>query len=284
MRKLRGWLYRQDLCRAATNGEWKLPKHILLAMAVRHLYRSKQLTTILQHLGHCETYNYTLDLEAALSEAFDEASTFLTPQIVCGEANKLFHVEWDNLNKSLTNVHGSHIVNSAAGIMMQEVVPELADHAKKRKLPDFDKKKKIEKRSTQVTLPELHIHTRVGPSFPKGSSFTHPIDHTALYDEAMTEYHAWVLARMLSSWHGKQKVSGQGGFISATGVRPERKSRIDYFTPIGQPITAKETVAELLDRTEVATDEVGQEHVVSTFDLGVVMKACPIIWKFMEKC
>lgn len=26
----------QDLCRAATNGEWKLPKHIILAMAVRH--------------------------------------------------------------------------------------------------------------------------------------------------------------------------------------------------------------------------------------------------------
>ncbi|KAJ8353772.1 hypothetical protein SKAU_G00213390 [Synaphobranchus kaupii] len=84
----------------------------------------------------------------------------------------------------------------------------------------------------------------------------------------MSEYYAWVLARILSSWRGKQKVSGQGGFISVTGVRPERKSHIDYFTPIDQPITANETVAELLDRTEAATDEVGQEHVVSTFDLG----------------
>ncbi|KAJ8333550.1 hypothetical protein SKAU_G00415580 [Synaphobranchus kaupii] len=50
-----------------------------------------------------------------------------------------------------------------------------------------------------------------------------------------------------------------------------------------EPITANETVAEFLDRTEAATDEVGQEHVVSTFDLGVVMKACPIIWKFMKR-
>ena len=33
----------QDVCRAATNGQWKLPKHILLCATLRHLYRSKQV-------------------------------------------------------------------------------------------------------------------------------------------------------------------------------------------------------------------------------------------------
>ena len=28
----------QDLCRAVTNGQWKLPKHILLCMTLRHMY------------------------------------------------------------------------------------------------------------------------------------------------------------------------------------------------------------------------------------------------------
>ena len=42
---------RQDLCRAVFNGELKLPKHILLCMALRHLYRSKKLITILNRLG-----------------------------------------------------------------------------------------------------------------------------------------------------------------------------------------------------------------------------------------
>lgn len=28
----------QDLCRAVSNGEWKLPKHILLCMTLPHLY------------------------------------------------------------------------------------------------------------------------------------------------------------------------------------------------------------------------------------------------------
>ena len=34
----------QDVCRCVTNGQWKLPKHILLCAALRHLYRSKQVS------------------------------------------------------------------------------------------------------------------------------------------------------------------------------------------------------------------------------------------------
>ena len=33
----------QDICRETTRGEWKLPKHILLANTIHHLYRGKKL-------------------------------------------------------------------------------------------------------------------------------------------------------------------------------------------------------------------------------------------------
>ncbi|CAL8293470.1 unnamed protein product [Arctogadus glacialis] len=72
----------QDICRAVTKGEWKLPKHILLCTTIRHLYRSKQLTTILSRLGHCETYDFGLELETALTKALDEVSIFFGPQII----------------------------------------------------------------------------------------------------------------------------------------------------------------------------------------------------------
>lgn len=42
-------------------------------------------------------------------------------------------------------------------------------------------------------------------------------------------------------------------------------------------------VYELLKRSEAATEEVGQPYTINTFDLGVVMKACPIVWKYEEK-
>lgn len=57
---------------------------------------------------------------------------------------------------------------------------------------------------------------------------------------------------------------------------------MDYFTPIHQPITDNAVVCELLKRSELATDEVGQRWVLNTFDLGVCMKALPIIWRWPD--
>ena len=37
----------QDICRATTEGQWKLPKHILICTIIHHLYCGKQLTTII---------------------------------------------------------------------------------------------------------------------------------------------------------------------------------------------------------------------------------------------
>ena len=88
--------------------------------------------------------------------------------------------------------------------------------------------------------------------------------------------------RFISS-NGKQEVPCIGGFISSTGAVPPKKTTLDYYQPIHQPITKDETVAELLKRSEEATDEVGQPYVFNTFDLGVCMKALPLIWKFPEK-
>ena len=56
----------QYIYRATTKGQWKLQKHILVSTTVRHLYRGKQLTTILYQLGHCESYDFCLELENAL--------------------------------------------------------------------------------------------------------------------------------------------------------------------------------------------------------------------------
>ena len=84
---------------------------------------------------------------------------------------------------------------------------------------------------------------------------------------------------MISS-NGKQELPGLGGFISVTGVIPAKKSTIDYYMPINQPITQYETVQELLQRSEEATQEVGQQYTINTFDLGVCMKALPLVWKY----
>ena len=98
----------------------------------------------------------------------------------------------------------------------------------------------------------------------------------------MQVYYIWLFSRFIGS-NGRQPVPGLGGFNSATGVPPSRKSTVDSFMPIHQPITDNAVVRGLLKRSEAATEEVGQKWVLNTFDLGICMKALPIIWRWPEK-
>ena len=131
---------------------------------------------------------------------------------------------------------------------------------------------------TPATLPPLTFN-HVGPKFPEGCTFTIPAEVEAEYATKVQEYCLWIFARYVASG-GIQTVPALGGFTSVTGSSPPRKSTIEYFTPIHQPITDSSVVRELLKRSEDATAEVGQKWVINTFDLGVCMKALPIIWRW----
>ncbi len=166
--------------------------------------------------------------------------------------------------------------------MIQEV-KESHVRTKKRTLPLYDRSSKM--RSLKITppetLPELAFK-RAGPKFPNNANFSPPAKNQESYDASMLQYNTHLLCRWLSS-QGKQQVPGFGGFISTTGKVPPRKSTIDFYTPINQPITDNAVVCEILKRSEAATEEVGQPYTINTFDLGVVMKACPIVWKYEEE-
>jgi hypothetical protein len=74
------------------------------------------------------------------------------------------------------------------------------------------------------------------------------------------------------------KVPAWGGFVSLTGNLPDTLTTIGYYPVIHNPITENKTVQECLRLAEAATNEVGQEYTLVTDDLGVAMKAWPIIW------
>ena len=178
----------QDICRAVTHGEWKLPKHILFAATIRHLYRSKKLVTIINRLGHCESYDFCLELDTAMAKDLEEVSTLLTPQIVTGENNEVFHMEWDNMNKITTNIHGNNIVNSTGGIMVQEVKSGVVPSSTDRTLPVYERSKS---RTLKSCVPEkialFHLHKRVEPNFPENATYTHPEINTLIYSECINE-------------------------------------------------------------------------------------------------
>ena len=84
----------------------------------------------------------------------------LTPHNAIGDSNLVFHSEWDNLNKITTNLTDSNVVNSAAGIVLQEVKHRLQPPISCT-LPEYERETKNEKAFIIVGDPmKKHVNGR----------------------------------------------------------------------------------------------------------------------------
>ena len=154
----------QDLCRAATRGQWKLPKHILLSMTLRHMFRSCELITLISRMGHCASYSYSAELETALAIMADQNSNLLTNQIVTNPPkNSLFHSDFDNFDQFTA----SGLVHTAHGIMMQEVGDQVHISAETRERLSMQrtKQRSLDISFSSSELPECYITMRRSPSY-----------------------------------------------------------------------------------------------------------------------
>ena len=83
----------------------------------------------------------------------------------------------------------------------------------------------------------------------------------------------WIIVHLHSVKTNCQQVPSWSAIISRTGDAPQKLTTIDYFPVIPHPITEYATVQETLNYAEEATKEVNQKYVITTYDLGVCMKA-----------
>ena len=153
-------------------------KKNLICTTIRHLYCSNQLTTILNRLRHSESYYFGIKLETAMAHSLVETSTYLTPQTVSGDFYDVFHSEWNKLNKILTNVTGSNVVNSAAGIMIQEVKSDNGSDSLEQTLPTAKRNKEWKLNIDAPSILALvTIYNWLGPSFTENALFSPPADN-----------------------------------------------------------------------------------------------------------
>ena len=188
-----------------------------------------------------------------MAMALEDVSTLVTCQIVTGENNEVFHMDWDNLNNVTTNIHGNNVVNHTGRIMIQEVKRGIDVNAtiQERTLP-FCNRADSRHFETKVTekIPPFQIYKKIGSKFPDTATYNHLDINKAIYDKCLKKMHRWFLARSLSSCKQKQSIPAFGGFISAAKSISARKSTKDYFTPRDQPFTDFGVVRELLKRSE----------------------------------
>ena len=73
------------------------------------------------------------------------------------------------------------------------------------------------------------------------------------------------------------------GFISMVNEPPKSLTKIVYYPVIQRSITEHSTVQEVLWYSKGASNEVTKSIVITTFDLGVCMRAFPLVWNSQEK-
>ena len=141
----------------------------------------------LNRLRHCESFNFCWELEIALNEFLTKDSIVITPNIAMGEGNAVFHVKWDNVKKILTNMHGSSIVNSTGGIMIQEVKSDCTYDKTQSCNDSLQPKDNLDLLCSGTTnhLQSIYIAFRTGLSIPEDVLFIPPPADNLQYNLAL---------------------------------------------------------------------------------------------------
>ena len=274
----------QDICYAMSRGEWKMPKHVLLEITLRHMTGSTELITLLNHFGHCQSYSQVMELETAICNQINTQEFLLPATISSMMNNVVLHFSWDNFDLSEETPSGAGTTHVAHGIVLQEKAGSTDRDLGREQLPQEPGKGNKDRsiHYEDKDLPPCFIRSKIEPNIrAEHVSVRTPVS----FHESKESDFAWTMARLYKS--DEQSVPGWAGWLSLTGkseyVGACAQSTVDYMVPIHRSITDNATVQQILRLSKQATKEMEQKITIITFDLAVVMKAYSIMWQNPEE-
>lgn len=268
--------FSEDICYATTNGEWLMPKHILLPMTVRHLTGNAELITILNRYGHAQSYVRTMELETAMCNAVTASESVLPPNIST-DNNDVLHLCWDNFDLNEETLSGSGTTHSTHGIIIQEVIDKSTVHvADSQPLPKTGERTI---KPAPVEIRPCYAKAKVEPKM----DITKSAPNYSFKASDMLLF-IWLLCRDVGSSYEVQTVPSWSGWLSKTaGTKESDKSTVEYMAPINFSINESSTVQHILETSLAASHKVGQEYAIVTFDLAVAKKAYSLVWQYAER-
>ena len=266
--------FSQDICQAATRGQWVMPKHLLIGLTLRHLTGSAQVVTLIHRLGHCSSYSSILELETAMCRDIEERDS-LIPLAILPHQNIVTHFCWDNFDLLEETPSGAGTTHTAHGLIIQETKSttdtpdEPPAHLPKTKERSFA--------CTPAELEPCYLKDKCEPTL----NLTETAKAPAISEEVKSTGLLWISCRAVKA-SPSPTVPGWAGWISLTSADSEESTRlstIEYMAPIFAPITDSSTVQHILRISQEASKQVSQTYTIVTFDLAVAKKAYAIVWQ-----
>jgi len=97
-----------QVCRSDMNGQWKVAKHILICMTLRHPFWGAELITFMNRFVHSENYSFSLELETAIAQTLEQTSSFPSAQIIRQpNVPSVLHSDFDNFDQFISSLTSS---------------------------------------------------------------------------------------------------------------------------------------------------------------------------------
>lgn len=114
----------QDLIYGSSNGQVNTPKHVGLAMAIKHLTGSKQVISMLNRFGHTVSYDSLQRMETSLAveqlKKTEEMGIVLPSNIFPGT---FIHCAADNIDFKENTLDGKGTTHSSTVVLFQQKIP-----------------------------------------------------------------------------------------------------------------------------------------------------------------
>ncbi|GFR86960.1 hypothetical protein ElyMa_006065500 [Elysia marginata] len=266
-------------------------------MTVRHLSGNAQIITLLYRFGHSVSNSVLLELETAMCDKVAESDSCL-PKSIDKYRSGVLHFCWDNFDLNEETNTGTGTTHSTHGIVIQEpssdsndsivIQKPSSDSNESESIPQAPNNSGMSSDiSSPITTKKKRSATyrpqQLQPCFVKPRA--EPIIQIDKKDAlaAVTESAAlksdfrWFFLRA----NFPSKFPHWKGWLYLTSDQtPEHKSTIEYTPPINATINENSTIQEIIQISQNATNEVGQEVTFITFDLAVAQKkAYNILWQ-----
>ena len=247
----------QDICYSVTGGKWKMPKHVLLGMSVRHVTGSSEIISLLNRFGHVAGYKTIVRLETAMANSVLQCASLL-PSTVSLRENKVIHFCWDNFDLNEETPSGADTTHSTHGIVIQEVTGDTMPDTfpSQTEPPSHHQNRQCSVQYEPHDVPPCFAKEKAEPMLHVVE--THFSNPEAVYKAQVADFW-WIFSRSQAT-DENQLVPGWGGWVSPTGEGTEKiQSTVDYMAPIHHPVTENSTVQHILKVSQAATKQVGQD-------------------------
>ena len=269
----------QDIVHLSSGGKRHMPKHMSLAMAVRHMTGSASLINLLNGLGHSVSNCLVLEHDTALAMLQELKGPISVPS--CIKPKHMAILVWDNNDFGEETASGKSTTHNTNGIIVQRIVPDMLGQDELSGSEPTVRLQRDRKRSFHSPPTDLAVFRGQKKAPPQRMDESlMEVDSRITVQEAARRFDlAYVLTRIPGDKEGEPPLPTWTGFNTKLVVNVPQLSAVGYLPVIDASPTEMDTVLTVLQRSLQIADKLQLPTIVIVFDQAIYAKAQTIRWQ-----